>query len=120
MNIVRFVPSIPGYVYAQRDDAVYVNLFVGGAATLRVQGQTVKLTQTTRYPWDGQVRLTLTPERATAFAINIRLPGWARGQVVPSDLYRYADPLPDKVSLTVKGRPVAVKPDKGFARLERT
>ncbi|MBI2924133.1 MAG: glycoside hydrolase family 127 protein [Verrucomicrobia bacterium] len=120
VNIVRFVPSIAGYIYAQRDDAAYVNLFVGGAGTLRVKGQTVKLTQETRYPWDGRVKITVAPERTAEFAIKVRIPGWVLGEVVPSDLYRYADPLPGKITLKVNGKSVGLKVDKGFARVERT
>ena len=31
-NITRFMPSVPGYVYAKRGDALYVNLFAQGTA----------------------------------------------------------------------------------------
>ena len=56
-NVVRFMPSLPGYVYAARDQAIYVNLFVGGSGRVPLAGQTRKLSQTTRYPWDGTVRI---------------------------------------------------------------
>ena len=32
------MPAIPGYVYAQRDRTIYVNLFVAGNADLDVPG----------------------------------------------------------------------------------
>ena len=94
VNVVRFIPSIAGYIYATRDDALYVNLFVAGSTTAQVGGRTVKLTQETSYPWDGNVRIRMEPETAGAFALHVRIPGWSRGEVVPSDLYRFADPVP--------------------------
>ena len=54
----------------------------------------MKLTQETRYPWDGAVKMTVAPDRAGTFTINVRIPGWARNEPVPSDLYRFLDTAP--------------------------
>ncbi len=140
-NVVRFVPSIPGYAYAHRGDALYVNLFIGGSATVGQVGNlpyksSVRVKQETRYPWDGAVRITLDPVQSREFAVHVRIPGWARSEPVPSDLYRYLnnDGSPTKgdspifaarksgqspVSLKVNGSPAEVKLDKGFAVIRR-
>ena len=61
-NITRFMASVPGYVYAQRGDTLWVNLFVGSTAEIKMDnGRTVKIAQQTRYPWDGDVKMTVTP-----------------------------------------------------------
>lgn len=91
VNVVRFVASLPGYLYAVRDNELFVNLFVGSRATVRVGERTVKLTQQTRYPWEGTVRLTVAPEKPAEFTVKVRIPGWVLGRPVPSDLYRYAE-----------------------------
>jgi hypothetical protein len=119
VNDVRFIPSIAGYIYATRGDALYVNLFIGGEAKAHVGGTAVALRQETRYPWSGRSRLTISPEQATAFTLNVRIPGWARNEPVPGDLYRYDDGLKPEVKLAVNGQPVAVTPVKGFAALRR-
>lgn len=119
-NDVRFVPSIPGYVYAHRGDDLYVNLFVGGSAMVRAKGGPVTLTQKGRYPWDGAITITVAPESPRAFTLNIRIPGWARNEPVPGDLYRYIDVVPTRVSLAVNGKPVSPKLEKGYARISRT
>ena len=103
-NICRFIPSLPGYVYAvkgrergvngsEEDDcpAVYVNLFLSNSATLDVCGKKVGLTQRTDYPWDGETTITIDKNSAGEFNLKVRIPGWLRGRVVPSDLYRYTD-----------------------------
>ena len=91
-NITRFLASVPGYVYAHKGDAVFVNLYAAGTAEIETGPERkVTLVQDTRYPWDGTVRITVTPDRPRRFPINLRIPGWARNEVVPSDLYRFAD-----------------------------
>jgi len=90
-NICRFIPSLPGYVYAVSGSNVYVNLFLANQTTLHVGKKKVSLSQATNYPWDGDVTLTVGKSSAGEFTLKIRIPGWVRGQVVPSDLYQYTD-----------------------------
>jgi uncharacterized protein len=111
-NITRFMASVPGYVYAQRDDTIWVNLFVGSTADIKLDnGRTVRIAQSTRYPWNGEVRMTVTPDKTAAMEVNVRVPGWARNQPVASDLYRYADEPAATPTLKVNGK--AVTPEGG-------
>jgi len=119
-NIVRFMPSLPGYAYAQQADNVYVNLFIAGSAAIRIGQNTVGLQQRTRYPWDGDVRITVEPEHSGQFTVCVRIPGWVQNNPVPSDLYSYPDRSRQKVSLNVNGNPVALEIVKGYARIHRT
>jgi DUF1680 family protein len=121
VNVVRFIPSIAGYVYAARGDAAYVNLFVGGAGQFKVAGQKVKLTQETKYPWEGAVKINVEPERAGEFALHVRIPGWAQNRPVPGDLYRYLDSLEkdETPRLKVNGQFLPLSMDKGYAVLRR-
>ena len=119
-NITRFIASVPGYVYAQQGTAIYVNLYVGNTADIKLSsGRTVKLTQETRYPWDGAVKITVNPDRAAEFTMNVRIPGWARNEVVPSDLYRFQDQVNDQIILKVNGSPVQSTPVKGYVPVTR-
>ena len=118
-NITRFMASVPGYIYARGDNTLYVNLFAGGTADVRMGNRTVKLVQETRYPWDGRVKISVDPGRPATFAIKVRIPGWARNQAVPSDLYRFADALRVEPSLSVNGKPARIDLDKGYVTLER-
>lgn len=119
-NVSRFLASVPGYVYAHQGDRLYVNLFVASTASVALDGgRRVSLVQDTRYPWDGTVRLTVTPDRPGRLALLVRVPGWARNEAVPSELYRFADAWPEPASLRVNGAPHALVLEKGFARVER-
>ena len=90
-NVSRFIPSLPGYVYAVKDNQVYVNLYLSNKATLKIGRKSVTLSQETRYPWNGDIALTVDKNSAGRFAMKLRIPGWVRNQVVPSDLYTYTD-----------------------------
>jgi uncharacterized protein len=119
-NVTRFLPSVPGYVYSTQGDAVYVNLFMAGTASLEVAGTTVSLVQETRYPWDGNVRIAVAPEKSAAFALRLRIPGWARNEPVPTGLYRFADANDEKPSLKINGAPAPLTLDGGYAVIRRT
>lgn len=119
-NITRFLPSVPGYVYALNNDIIYVNLFMANSMAVEVGGMQVAVKQETRYPWDGAVKIAVDPEKSGEFALHIRIPGWARNEPVPSDLYRFADQSGEKPELKVNGAAVALEMDKGYVRIRRT
>jgi hypothetical protein len=84
------------------------------------KGVALKLSQQTDYPWDGRVRLAVTPDQASEFAVCLRIPGWALGRPVPSDLYRFANSEVSPVALKVNGRATDASPqDDGYIRLHR-
>ncbi len=119
-NITRFLASVPGYVYAQQGDNLYVNLYVASTADVSMDGRTVKIDQETRYPWDGAIKITVTPQGKRDFALRLRIPGWARNEAMPTDLYRFEDVDREPVVLKVNGKPVAIQLDKGYAVLSRS
>ena len=118
-NVVRLLPSLPGYAYAHRDGDLFVNLYVAGTATVPAAAGDVTLTQETDYPWSGAVKLTVDPSGESTFALRLRIPGWARGEPVPSDLYRHLDAVAEAPSLRVNGEPVDLELDRGFAVVRR-
>ena len=119
-NITRFMPSVPGYLYATRGDSLYVNLFAAGSANVDLPGGKVKVVQDTRYPWDGAVKITITPQQARRFALNVRIPGWARNEPVPSDLYRFLDRSSLQPIIYLNQALVNWTLDKGYVTIDRT
>jgi DUF1680 family protein len=119
-NICRFLPSLPGYVYAVKDRNVYVNLFLDNTASLQVAGKNVALAQHTAYPWNGDIQLNVTRNKAGRWALKIRIPGWVKGQPVPSDLYEFADDKRTGYTITVNGKAVDAQVTKdGYWTLDR-
>jgi DUF1680 family protein len=120
-NVTRFLASVGGYMYAVRDDAIYVNLFGQSEAEVKLGQRTVRLTQQTGFPWDGKVNITVAPDRPGRFALKMRVPGWARNEPVPSDLYRVAPDGEGKweFAATINGQDAKTTFDKGYAVLTR-
>ena len=118
-NICRFIPSLPGYVYAVKDRNVYVNLFMGNQAELKVAGKKVVLKQTTSYPWNGDITVQVDKNSAGQFALKIRIPGWVRNEVVPSDLYTFCDNVRPKYSVKVNGEEVKSELEQGYFTIDR-
>ena len=114
-NIIRFIPSVPGYIYALKDNEIYVNLFIASKAEIELNRNKVEINQQTNYPWDGQIKIRINPQVKSEFVLKVRIPGWATGKPVPSDLYRFADDNTESYILTLNGKPIDFKIDKGFA-----
>ena len=107
---------------ASDDHGLYVNLFVGCKARVSLGGQQVRLQQTTRYPWDGAVRIQLDPDKDAEFDLNLRVPGWCQKAADSNDLYQVLG-RPENGAFTVKLNGEAVSPlpvEEGYAKLRRT
>ena len=100
---LKIIGALPSYIYATDNSGIYVNLFAGSRATLILNGVKVMLQQTTRYPWDGALRLSVEPEREMEFGVYPRLPAWC-----------------GEPQIRLNGTLVAaVERVRGYARLER-
>lgn len=119
-NLTRLIPSIPGYVYAQKADAVYVNLFVSGKATIQVHGRPVQIVQQNNYPWEGALSFTVTPQKTDAFSLLVRIPGWARNEAIPGNLYAFSDNVASQIAISINSQPVEFNIEKGYAVIKRT
>jgi len=117
-NISRFIPSLPGYVYAVKDNDVYVNLYMGNTSTLQVNGQPVTLKQETAYPYSGDVKLTVE-QTAQPFTLKVRIPGWTRNEAMPSDLYTFADQKQSTWSVKVNGEVMKADLQQGYCTISR-
>ncbi len=114
-NIPRTLLMLPTWTYTTGPEAIYVNLFVGSTVTLRsVAGTSVQLGQTTDYPWNGKVALTVNPAVRKRFALHLRVPN---RQV--SDLYTSTPKVEGLNSLAVNGHSVQPVIEHGYAVLTR-
>lgn len=118
-NVSRFMPSLPGYIYATKGHEVFVNLYLGNKANLTVGGEEVVLSQTTSYPWDGQVMLTIGKVTTKQFTLALRVPGWAHNEAVPSDLYRFTTVDHQPVTVKVNDEPQKVVLVDGYCKIQR-
>jgi len=119
-NLVRLLPSVPGYVYAQKDDKLFVNLFISSHVSLNIQNKQVEIIQQNNYPWNGDLKFTVNPKSSFAFSMLVRIPGWAKNEAIPSGLYAFKNNSDNKTIITINGKEVAYQIQNGYAVLNRT
>ncbi|MGC4036987.1 MAG: glycoside hydrolase family 127 protein [Chitinophagaceae bacterium] len=119
-NMTRFLPSMPGYVYAQNKNDLYLNLFVGSTSAIKLPATKLTILQNTNYPWSGNDDITINPEKKVQFALHIRIPGWATNKPIPGDLYSDENKSEKKFSIILNGKPVKYEMVKGYAVINRT
>ncbi|MBE0673233.1 MAG: glycoside hydrolase family 127 protein, partial [Bacteroidales bacterium] len=118
-NVARFIPAVPGYIYATAGKELYINLFVSNSAEISMGKNSVKISQLTEYPWDGNVTVTINENSGGSFALKIRIPGWARNEAIPGDLYRFADTNAEPVVIKVNGEQSEMVMEEGYAVIKR-
>ncbi len=118
-NVVRLIPSIPGYVYAMKGKDLYVNLFVTSNLSVTIEKKQVLISQENDYPWEGNLVFKVSPSSAVEFNLLVRIPGWAENKAMPSDLYRFSDTSDKKVEIKINGKPVVYQIEKGYAVLNK-
>ena len=118
-NICRFIPSVPGYIYAVKNNDLYINLFVQSSTKIKIGNTDIEVSQTTQYPWEGNVKLNLFPATKTGFTVKLRIPEWLSGKPFYGDLYRDSKEAGNKPIIKINGKEVDFKIEKGFATFER-
>ena len=118
-NITRFIPSVPGYMYATTLNRIYVNLFIESDADVEVDGKRVQIIQKTKYPWQGKVSIKIQPQKPTRFELMIRIPGWAINRPAPGNLYTYYSNINAKPILKINGNEEPMIMENGYALVNR-
>lgn len=119
-NMTRFLPSMPGYIYAQNKNDLYINLFAGSSSAIKLPAANVSIIQQTNYPWEGKNEIIIDPSRKAEFTIHIRIPGWAIDKPIPGDLYADENKSLKQVTILLNGKAVRYEMVKGYAVINRT
>jgi len=119
-NIVRFIPSLSGYVYASRNSSIFLNLYITSRAKIQIDGTQIELHQETDYPWSGKVTIEVVTPFLATFGLYLRIPGWARNVPISSNLYQYNDNKNPSVSLHINGSIVETKEENGYLIIQRS
>ncbi|MBN1398259.1 MAG: glycoside hydrolase family 127 protein [Bacteroidetes bacterium] len=118
-NLIRFIPSLPGLIYAVQKDTLYINLYASNKAEFNTENGVTTIEQQTEYPWNGEVKIKINPHKDSYFTLKLRMPGWAQNEVVPGDLYTYTDNLNDRIDIAVNGRKIEYRNDRNYAAVTR-
>lgn len=118
-NVARFVPAIPGYIYGVTDKELYVSLYISNDADLALGKNKVKVAQKANSPWDGNVEMSVDPEKPGAFTVLMRIPGWARNEAIPGGLYKFGEENSERYTISVNGEAVDPELVNGYAAIKR-
>ncbi len=118
-NVARFVPAIPGYIYAVTGKDLYINLFISDEAKVSIGKKKVNISQKANFPWDGKVEITVNPESSGKFNLRIRIPGWAQNEALPGRLYKFTDQRSEPVKLSINGKESQINLVDGYAVVSR-
>lgn len=123
-NLTRFFSELPGFFYAKKDNELYINLYAASTTSIvntNTVGQKVKvdIRQETDFPWSGKVLIHVDPAKPNTFTLKMRIPGWAKGDAVPLDLYRFHEFSGNPVSLKLNGQFYAASIEGGYAVINR-
>jgi DUF1680 family protein len=118
-NLIRFLPSIPGLVYATHEKDLYINLFMSNQAKLTVGDTKIEVKQQTGYPWNGKVNIEVNPEKTAAFTLKLRIPGWAVNKPVPGTLYQYIGENTGTMNLKINGKNENLTMNNGYLEIKR-
>lgn len=119
-NLVRFIPAIPGLIYSKSENDIYVNLYASNEASIELNGKNIEVEQQTNYPWDGKVNLKIASTEISDFSVKLRVPGWARNEVLPGTLYTYKNNNSGSVLLSVNGKSEKVSIEDGYITISRS
>ncbi len=120
-NICRFIPAVPGYIYATEKNNIYVNLYIAGETSLTIEGKEIAVKQTGNMPWDGITQIEINPKTKSDFTVKVRIPGWARNEAAPGNqLYWFKDKLANQAVVKVNGTPVEMTLNKGYVNVSRS
>lgn len=103
-NLARFLTSLSNFIYAVKDNTLYVNLYEESTAELSVGGSNVSISQKTDYPFEGTIELRLDVDKPTRLLFKLRVPAWTS----------------DNVSLQIDGNEVNSSTEDGYISISRT
>jgi DUF1680 family protein len=119
-NLVRFLAWMPGFIYAQKKESIYVNLYVASEASFQVNQKDLLLSVESEMPWGGASTITVSAREEVRSVIKLRIPGWARNQPAPGDLYSYLETVRKPTKISVNGKDLSASPDPfGYVSLDR-
>jgi DUF1680 family protein len=108
-NLIRFLPTVPKYIYAKKGDTLYTNLYISNSSNIELDNNEISINVETGYPWNGKVALFLTSSKDTETTLKFRIPGWLRNKPLPGDLYFYVNSEPTSPKITVNNKKIKLR-----------
>lgn len=120
-NLARLIPQVSDMMYSYDDKDIYVTLYASSETTVPLKTGKVNIIQSSDYPFSGNIRIVITPQKSQIFNLKLRIPTWSQEeQFVPGNLYYYINRgKKNNYIIKVNGKNVKTEIKNGFAAIER-
>jgi len=118
-NIARLTASVGDYIYGTSAGGLWINQYIGSKSLLQINQTTVGVELVSDYLWNGNSTVLLNPIRPVTFTLHLRIPGWARGEPVPGNLYEAVNKPTQKPVVLLNNTEIPFTITDGYARITR-
>lgn len=73
----RIFGSLPEYLFTLTKDTLSCDLYAGAELAWETDRQTIRVTERTEFPYDGDVAIRFDMDEAQEFTLRLRIPGYA-------------------------------------------
>jgi uncharacterized protein len=113
-NLIRFLPTVPKYIYAKKGDTLYTNLYISNSSEIELENNEVSVKMETEYPWKGKVTVSITSTKDNETTLKFRIPGWVRNEPLPGDLYFYENQKETQPKVLIDGESISPEIKNGY------
>ncbi len=118
-NLIRFLPSIPQLLYSRNENDLFVNMYVSNETEVKINNHKIKLSQKSNMPWDGNVHFKVFLSDEANFVMKLRIPYWARNEVMNGNLYQFANKADLPMTVKINGEIINPVIEENYIVLDR-
>jgi DUF1680 family protein len=118
-NHARFIFGLADYIYAKSHDTVFVNFFINSRTDIELSQTKLKIEQQSMFPWEGNIKLTVSPEKDELFTVAIRIPDYLSPLNSVNNLYYYDDACNVDILVSVNGSRFTSENQGGYLKIKR-
>ncbi len=75
-NIARLVSSVPAYAFSEKDDTLFIHLYIGGTVKKKFASGECEFKIESGFPWNGKVKISCVSKAKVSGTLAFRIPGW--------------------------------------------
>jgi len=77
-NLARIISSLGSYAYTEKEDTLWVHLYMGSVLTKKVGDKSLDIRMESGFPWNGKAKAAIHAEEETKCTLALRIPGWCQ------------------------------------------
>ena len=119
-NIARFLPSLPGYIYATKESELLINQYISSSSTVEIDNNKLDVKMISGFPWEGNISIQIDPMKKSPITLKLRIPGWFEGYAHPTSLYAFTACSNTPFHVELNGEQIDYQSDGQYIVLSRS